>query len=1090
MDPVRSLLDDLRSPDPAIRCSVLPKIRQLDWTVERRETLRNFLTQESDVTTRFHVQQILHRIEEKVHSTPKDLLPKFEALLESPDRDYLALALCLEDLSAENAPLALITLREHNWPDFPAFFLPTILKFIQQYGSFEDCDTLEKLCRHHDPWVIAASIEALEKLGPNSLKDLVVPLLNNPSNGIRSRAIRLLTRWDPEEALRQFEEQLFSDDLDDRHAALLNAIFFPFPEIEPMLLQFLSLEQVPSLIAKAGILFQANPSPEEPLRLLELKGSCRGEKRQLIAEIYRGVLETLYQAKMVTQPPDQMAAELEELFQRRKTTQYLEQLQLALHSSDPQTREFAVRKLCLYANTSSVQDTKAALLTHARRETDPRIKHILENLVQLEKTKIGPTGALQDSPIPGLTAEIDALVATKTEDEQQINFTDTELDDETPISDDLILADIPQEITPSWLKTNREHFPSLLKTGSIDERMRLLTAIAGHGLPIDAPLLFDFLRDNDPTVVATALDGLSSFNPQGLIPFLPELLRHPAPIVRATAIRAFALFDKRKAVALTERLIFSKRPEVREMGILNASQLDFPAMKDVLTKAILTEETPHLIRQILSILQTNTGDQLYFALQEAIPGLDEKRRAIFAEFVPESFLTKPKTTKSPQKAPPTENQVSSATHIEKKDSTPGKNKKLKTEKSEPLLPDLPPTDQPPIPDCSLVATMPIASQRKWVESISSEEIFGVIRKRLKKDVLSSLHRAPLLELIKRIRQFGGKEDVELLIPFLDHKDPTICADVIHCIGKLDLDRLIPFIGSLLMRSHSKVALAALKVLLQYDREGALGQIKTMINSPRVGVRRVIMAILPDLEFSSVENLVLDFFDREIMRDLKIEIGNLIAANPSEDSMYRLYRGTHFPGGKVSSEFETFWESAMATASGVLGANRFALETRWRERVEKESGRKSDSAATTDEKKPTAVENIKNFLSEVDPQILKSVAIVVVLFLIIIPFMGRNSEEIPIDAPQEEMSYAPNPELAAKGHDISDQKPQDLIGMVIYVSPEKTEITVSEHGTGDRFYVQTTKAQCRIFFRGASFQGRIQPWKETSQGMIAKLIKTF
>lgn len=46
MDFLRSLFEDLRSPDPALRFSVLERIDGIDWSPERLEALEQHLAEE------------------------------------------------------------------------------------------------------------------------------------------------------------------------------------------------------------------------------------------------------------------------------------------------------------------------------------------------------------------------------------------------------------------------------------------------------------------------------------------------------------------------------------------------------------------------------------------------------------------------------------------------------------------------------------------------------------------------------------------------------------------------------------------------------------------------------------------------------------------------------------------------------------------------------------------------------------------------------------------------------------------------------------------------------------------------------------
>jgi hypothetical protein len=243
--------------------------------------------------------------------SPGRLVREIEALLEDPARDELSLVLALQEVTVVEAPLVALSLRAAGWTSsLSAPALPFVLRFFQSFGSYEDAKALEELCRHPDPRVLGAAIEALERIHPESLKDLIVPLLINPVPGIRSRAVRLLYRWDPQEALRHFEALLFSEDPAERAAALTHAVFFPYPSIGEILLRFLGREEDPELLRQAGALVAANPTLEAAPRLADLRRARSGAARELLDGILQAVAQSLVVAGLIRETPSAYLARL------------------------------------------------------------------------------------------------------------------------------------------------------------------------------------------------------------------------------------------------------------------------------------------------------------------------------------------------------------------------------------------------------------------------------------------------------------------------------------------------------------------------------------------------------------------------------------------------------------------------------------------------------------------------------------------------------------------------------------------------------------------------------------------------------------
>ncbi len=980
MDLIKSLFEDLHSPDPSIRFSVLERIDGIDWTEDRIAGFRQAFEGEEDLSARFYMQKILSRITKgapREEAEGPQKMAILEELLKRPDRDYLALALLLESVSQSEAPLVILSLRESEWQDFPALILPTILKFFGRFGSFEDSRVIESLCRHPDPWVISAAIETLETISPDSLKDLVLPLLDNPVHGIRSRAVRLLYQWDPQEALKQFHDMLSSDDPDDRNAALFNAIFFPFQEIEPFLLKFLSIEDTPSLIEKAGILFRANPMPEEPLRLLEVKDASRGEKRRMINEILSGVIQSLFQAGLIQNTPEELTIELEEIFQKRKASQIIERCQLALNSSDPITRRTATMRLCSYARMEFFNDANEILSRQLGREADPMVKKMiqefLENVSAYEKQG-------------GITV-VEAEKPPEEIDFHALSALDTE-----------------------GLKKIRPKLPEILKACPREDKIKLLQALGSVGEPNDASLVFPTLQDPDPQILTAAIEALNRLNPQTLITSLPKLIQHPSADVRAASIQAIALVDKKKALSLIEKLVFSNDPTQRELGIFNAGRLDFPSSRDLLLRALQMEGNPDNFQQICAILNANLNEDLFQQVLQLRQSLDPTKGEMVDKLLLEGgrkafpprqetaplpggkvirmkkALKEAQTPASgspvPRAASPAPNQAPSPMPEASQPTPPAPNRAPPpiTGQAPPPMPDLdepagaappppraapvpPPSPTPPVaplrvpsphaptpgptsPTPSLrlpshggetqpapvkdsgnlkaelesnrFQALPLTRQKELLLTLQDKTAFKEHRNLLKSLKLETLHRGTLLELVNRFGALGNKSDGEFLMPLINHQDPSIAAAAIRAVGGIDLDSLMPILGKLLQNTESKVKVAALKVFLQFDRESAVRNLHSMAKSAKPDMRGNVLGLLPEIEYQAAHPIVCEMLEHESVRDLKIKAGSLIAANPTEEGLALVYKITHNEDGDLTPDLAELWKSTSDSAAPLFG----------------------------------------------------------------------------------------------------------------------------------------------------------------------------
>jgi HEAT repeat protein len=578
MDPVKDFFADLRSPDPSIRFSVLSRIEDLAWTDDQITEFKKMIFQETNPGIRFHMQKILARLQKT--GRYKATASEIEALLSQPDRDEIALALMLESVKKSDALLVAMALRNANWPSFSQQLLPSVLKFLKKSGSFEDASEIEQLCRHHDPRVLSAAVEALEKISPERLKDLIVPLLVNPNFGIRSRAVRILHRWDPNEALRHFEYMLFSDSTSEKQAALFHSFFFPFEDIELLLLKFIGMENDPELIYKAGLIFRANPTRHSPSRLLEARQASAGEKFNQINNILNGVLDSLCMAGIVKATPEQMLEMLENHFKQKQAKLIIERYSLGLKSGDAEVRFKSAIKLCDLVRHGIVE-AKELLKNFLGKEKDQRVKtKIQEYLNSLFPQTHSQKQEQKTKSYADLTSD------------ERINYLNSLSADE--------------------FKKFEKKLQDIFYKVDVDEKVAIIKLIQRHGDTDCIIFLQNCLKSDNPEVLTGTIEALTSIEPDSLIPYLPQLIKNNNDEVRLAALRVFSLFDKKQALSLVEKMLESVKPDQRKKAIFCLGQFDFLSIRQSLVKAFKTEAVPENIEQISSLLISNSDSSLFF----------------------------------------------------------------------------------------------------------------------------------------------------------------------------------------------------------------------------------------------------------------------------------------------------------------------------------------------------------------------------------------------------------------------------------------------------------------------------------------------
>ncbi|MBF0410557.1 MAG: HEAT repeat domain-containing protein [Candidatus Riflebacteria bacterium] len=599
MDPIEILLEDLKSDDPFIRFSVLSRIETMEWNSDQVNSFQSLLLAETDEVVMFHLQKILAHIEQKFGGNrfnENDIIQEIQDILASPDKDNLGLALVLESVKKSCSEEVTNILRKAGWENFSPEVLPFIIRFFKKFGSAKDVPQLIKLCQHSDPRIVGSAVEALEKLSFEKLQELIVPLLLNPIHGIRSKAVRLLYRWDPKEALRHFEAMLFSEEASEKQAALFHAFFFPFEEIEPLMLKFLSLEKDNTLINKAGLLFRTNPLPDEPAKLAELLESSGGARKKVVEDILKGVVESLHQIGLIDKKTDDYLSDLNRHIKQKKSSQLIDQSREALSSNDSLTRKKAAHNLSELAKCGN-SEAVPILKKHLDKESDGQIKSFIEREVVRPDSSVASTEKFE----------------TMTPEQRLKCFSG---------------------LNAGNLKTIRSSLKNFytLKP-SQEEKLALITAIGRCGQKVDSPILQPFIGEPSPEILAAVIEAFGKIDPDYIFPYLPKFIKHSSDEVRLAAIQAFALFDKRQAISLVEKLGASIQPRQRQMAIFCAAQFDFLSVKDLLFTVLKIETDTDNLRQILALLKANLDEDILFQVFRVKKESDDKKADILQEFL-------------------------------------------------------------------------------------------------------------------------------------------------------------------------------------------------------------------------------------------------------------------------------------------------------------------------------------------------------------------------------------------------------------------------------------------------------------------------
>jgi HEAT repeat protein len=898
--------------------------------------LRRFLESETDPTVRFYLQLIVGPGEESgraVGETESELIAELEKCLEGESPDFLHFFLRVKWVPREQMPLVIELFRRMQWSEFPEEVLPFFLKLVRDFGSPSEVPVLEELCRHRNPHVISLAVDALARHGPDRIESMLVPLLLNPNPGIRFQAIRNLSKRDPDEAFRHYEGMLFSRDPAEKLVALFHAYFFPFEKIEDAMLKFISFEQDPFLISRAGHLFIINPSPESPLRLVDLLEHSTGPKMEELKRIILEVIRFLERSGEISQTAPQFLEELKKTYSRKRALQAINRCGKVLSSDRVEDRLKAVEKL-LELQSRGYQEAAGVLEGASRIESDPVILARLEEWNHVPTQQERPSGQSAESSFHDCLERI-------------------------------------RQMTPDEYRREQSGIISLYQGVTNDQKAVLLRFIISFEGDEALPFLRTCLESSIPEVLAVAIELVGGFPEPGIFEKASALIAHDDARVRAAAFRTLTLLDKGRAIDLCRQWLLSSQACRRLEGIHIVANLDFPAIRGALLECLAVERDPDNLASIFSVLTPHLDVSLVQEVARLLRGFPDLLRATVEEALVSALDASPMSSLSSVAKHQLLDQAKDACHQEQQ--TPAAPLAWSFEEVQKRRLSQSPLSEPPREEAgepgagspvqgspadgeeidSLAVSLELLRENpdRWGEKeiIQAQSRLEAVcdrtaALRLRVLLLRARHRAelpklkmglvdeferllssspkdfeaiafaldlvttresalivPLLRtmaleplpeeflpfLVITLKRFGGPQDSSLLETLCRNSDPRVTYLAVEALEKVNPEDLKPLLVHLLAHDHPLIRSRAIRLLSLWDPPEARKHFAGALFSEDVGERKAALNHAFYLPFPGIEPLLMRFLAFESDPRLLRLAGNIIRANASPEIPHHL-----------------------------------------------------------------------------------------------------------------------------------------------------------------------------------------------------------
>jgi len=229
---------------------------------------------------------------------------------------------------------------------------------------------------------------------------------------------------------------------------------------------------------------------------------------------------------------------------------------------------------------------------------------------------------------------------------------------------------------------------------------------------------------------------------------------------------------------------------------------------------------------------------------------------------------------------------------------------------------------------------PPENQRLLIKTIRDRGDFQAVKEYLIPLLSRNINWTVLLEIINCISIFGDQQDLGEVLPLTQHSEPAVATEAIKLCARLNPNSIKPLLEKLLQNVNPQVKAAAFENFLLLDTQKALEYLEGMVNSNSSDLHREAISLLTIVDDFSASPILMQMFLGEVSTDLKIRIGEMLMASPTEEKLQVLFQGSHSPDGTEKKEFKNLWEFAIRKGSETLGIDREKFEVKCREELSK------------------------------------------------------------------------------------------------------------------------------------------------------------
>jgi hypothetical protein len=525
----------------------------------------------------------------KIDRARSDLKPKMRKLELSP----VNIMMLLEE--TENAGASVISQLLRKAPSHDVLQLwrsglpteknPRILEvgitILTKFGKAQDTELILNFLKHDDVQIQCAALTFLQVQNPEIFKKIVSQGLASNKFKLQLHSVHLLRMIDAQESIKYIQAFLFNQNPIVRQRALRELMLLPFELVENLFLQFLSRENQPLLLVKAGFVVAFNPSPAIPLKVYDIFQFARDSKKHILQLILKQLLASIQSSGVLEQSFEEYMASLKDKISLKRSEMIIRCAVRDLSSSDRNMRISALERLAPYTNSDSIQKVLHKL---AESEKDDEIKALLGNLLQKDGQQEKISFSLPDS--------VEGFLELKLKHQKELL----------------------RHVNSSAMWHEYRSFLHELLQYPVKKRilLELLNLFGRFGSKIDSAALMVFLKSDDPSVTAAAVKNLGLIDIDMVLPNLNQFLADDDPRIKAAALEVYVKADKEGALQYLSSMLKSTVSATRRIGLSLLPQIDYPSAEPLLWEFLKYEGVVELKIQAAYMVAANpTQEGLY-----------------------------------------------------------------------------------------------------------------------------------------------------------------------------------------------------------------------------------------------------------------------------------------------------------------------------------------------------------------------------------------------------------------------------------------------------------------------------------------------